>query len=704
MGTKTGQAPRAAKRPRSRELHGETLVDDYAWLRDDNWREVMRDPMALEPTIKAHLEAENDWVEHQLGHLRTLRETLVEEMRGRIKEDDSTVPAPDGPYAYYHRFESGAQHPRYCRCDATKASLGPTVRDETVLLDCDALATRHNFYDVAQCAHSHDHALYAYAEDTKGSEIYTIRIKDLASGKLMDDEIAGTTGDFVWALNNRHLFYTVLDDNHRPSRVFRHALGTSAEADVLIYQEEDPGFFVGLNLTESRRFILIDSHDHTTSEVRLLDAADPLAPWKLVAARDEGVEYSVSHRGEQLFITTNADTAEDYKLVTCPLTETGRAFWSEYIPHRPGTLLVDFSLYRQYLVRLERENALPRIVVRHLESGDEHAIDFDEEAYSLGVVEGHEFDSATLRFSYSSPTTPGQVFDYDMRNRERWLRKSQEVPSGHRPEDYRARRIQAISHDGEEIPVTLLYHRDTLLDGSAPVLLYGYGAYGHSIPASFATGRLSLVDRGFIYAIAHVRGGMERGYRWYRTGKLADKVNTFKDFLAAGGTLVERGLTREGAIACHGGSAGGMLIGAVINMQPQLFGAAVGEVPFVDVLTTMCDRDLPLTPPEWPEWGNPLDSRAAFEAIRGYSPYDNIGAKGYPAVLATAGLTDPRVTYWEPAKWIARLRECRTDGGLSLLKTNMTAGHGGASGRFERLEETALIYAFVIDQLAPSVV
>ena len=442
--------------------------------------------------------------------------------------------------------------------------------------------------------------------------------------------------------------------------------------------------------------MVVDAHDHVTSEARLVDAARPDSAPVLVAARDPMTEYDVSHHGDRLIILTNAGGAEDFRIVETPIATPGREHWVDLVPHRPGVLIAGFEVYARWLVRLERENALPRIVVRDLASGEEHAIAFEEEAYSLGLAGGYEFDTDTLRFTYSSMTTPEHVYDYDMRTRKRVVRKVQEVPSGHDPADYVTRRIMAASHDGEAVPVSVLHRKDTPLDGSAPLLLYGYGSYGMSMPASFGTTRLSLVDRGFVYAVAHVRGGTERGYAWYTGGKLAKKTNTFHDFIAAARALAERGFTRRGRIAIHGGSAGGLLVGACTNMAPELFHAVIAEVPFVDVLNTICDDTLPLTPPEWPEWGNPLESEAAYDCIAAYSPYDNVEAKAYPHIIATAGLTDPRVTYWEPAKWVAKLRATKTDDHLLVLHTNMEAGHGGAAGRFDRLKETALVYAFVL--------
>jgi len=583
---------------------------------------------------------------------------------------------------------------------------------EQVLLDGDAEAAGKSYYRIGGRGHAGNHRRFAWTVDENGSEYFTLRVKDLDTGRVLDDVIECCSGGFVWAADDETLFYTVLDDNHRPCKVLRHRIGARADTnanadaaagadadaadDTVVYEEADPGFFLNVALTESRRFVVIDAHDHVTGEVRLVDAMRPDAAPILIAARDPMTEYDVSHHGDRLIILTNAGGAEDFRIVETPIESPGREHWADLVPHRPGVLIIGFEVYARWLVRLERENALPRIVVRNLETGEEHAIAFEEEAYSLGLADGYEYDTDTLRFTYSSMTTPEHVYDYDMRTRERTVRKVQEVPSGHDPADYVTRRIMAASHDGEAVPVSLLHHRDTPLDGSAPLLLYGYGSYGMSMPASFSTTRLSLVDRGFVYAIAHVRGGAERGYAWYSAGKLDRKTNTFHDFIAAANTLAERGFTRRGRIAIHGGSAGGLLVGACVNMAPALFHAVIAEVPFVDVLNTICDDTLPLTPPEWPEWGNPIESEAAYDCIAAYSPYDNVMAGDYPHIIATAGLTDPRVTYWEPAKWVAKLRATKTDDRLLVLHTNMEAGHGGAAGRFDRLKETALVYAFVL--------
>jgi oligopeptidase B len=690
------EPPRAARNPLRIELHGITREDPYAWLRDDNWREVMRDPAVLDPDIRAYLEAENAYTKAAMAPTEGLQARLFEEMKARIKEDDSSVPSRDGALAYYQRFETGGQHPLFCRRPADAPGGVMSREGEEVLLDGNKEAEGESFFRVAACEHSSDHRLLAYAVDRNGSERYRITVKDLESGRVLPDVIEGAQGSLVWANDGRTLFYVTLDAEHRPSKVFRHRLGEDPAGDELVYEERDPGFFVGLDKTESDRFIVISAHDHTTSEVRVIDAGAPESAPRLIAARERDIEYEVTDQGERFVILTNADGAIDFKVVEAPLDRPGREHWRELVPHVPSRLILDLLAFKDFLVRLEREDGLPRIVVRTLASGEEHAIAFDEEAYSLGLVPGYLYDTTQLRFAYSSLTTPQQVFDYDMATRARALLKEQEVPSGHDPGDYEARRILARSHDGEEVPVSLVYARSTPLDGSAPVLLYGYGSYGMSIPAAFSSNRFSLIDRGFVYAIAHVRGGTDKGYGWYLHGKREKKVNTFHDYVAAAEALIAQGFTRAGQIVGHGGSAGGLLMGAVANMRPELFRGIVAEVPFVDVLTTMCDKDLPLTPPEWPEWGNPLESLEAYRTIAAYSPYDNVAARAYPAILATAGLTDPRVTYWEPAKWVARLRATKTDDNLLLLHTIMTAGHGGASGRFDKLKEVALAYAFAL--------
>ena len=688
MTTSVPKPPRAEKRPRVESWHGHEKRDDYHWLKADNWQEVMHDPAVLPPEIRAFLEGENAYHEAVMADTKALQEQLFAEMKGRIKEDDSSVPAPDGAYDYYSSYVTGGQHPRYCR--KPRGKDGP----EQLLLDGNELAKGREYFRFGGIDLSPDQKLIAWSFDGNGSEFYELHVRDAATGAGHKDILENTAGEATWVSDGRSFFYTLQDENHRPLKTFRHVLGTEQSADTLTYEEKDTGKFTGVGKTNSEKWITISIHDHDTSEIWLIDAEKPDAPPRLVAPRVEGIEYDVEHRADQFIIKTNEGGAEDYKLVTAPVADPAKENWKDLIPHRPGVFIVSYIVLKDWLIRMERENALPRIVVRHMASGEEHAIAFDEEAYSLGFGEMREFDTDTLRFTYSSPTTPAQVYDYDMKTRSRVLRKTQAVPSGHDPSQYVTRRLMAPAHDGETIPVTLLYRKDAKLDGSEPVWLYGYGSYGISIPAGFNTNILSLVNRGFIYATAHIRGGQEKGRRWYKNGKMEKKQNTFRDFISCGQFLIDKGYTRKGNIVAQGGSAGGMLMGAVTNMAPDLFRGVVAEVPFVDVLTTMLDDTLPLTPPEWPEWGNPIESKQAYENIMAYSPYDRVEAKAYPNILAVGGLTDPRVTYWEPAKWVAKLRDMKTDENLLLFKTNMGAGHGGASGRFDRLKEVAFVYAF----------
>ncbi len=684
-----GVPPVAEVRPTRIVVHDTVLEDPYAWLRAANWREVMRDPGVLAAPIRAYLEAENAYADHAMASTRPLQETLLAELRGRIKEDDATVPQPDGEFAYAMRYTAGAEHPRIVR----------TTRHghaEKTLLDANHEAVGTAYFRLAAAEHSPNHRWLAWASDTTGGEEYTVRIRDTARERDLPDAVAGASGSIAWASDNEHLFYVRLDENHRPASVWRHRRGTDPSEDEKVYEEADPGFFVAVGRSLCGRFVLIDTHDHQTSEYRLVPADRPTEPPRLVSPRVEGEEYDVAPHGSHLYVLTNAGGAEDFRIARAPLADPGRENWVDVVPHRPGVLIASMLVFDEYLVRLERADGPPRIVVRRLADGDEHAIAFEEEAYALGMQEGYEFDTRTLRFTYSSMTTPTRVYDYDMETRERVLRKEQEIPSGHDPSRYVTRRIMAPAPDGETVPVSVLHRVDTPVDGTAPCLLYGYGAYGITIPAGFNANALSLVDRGMVFAIAHVRGGKDKGFRWYREGRREKKENTFTDFLAAADHLVAEGFARAGGIVAQGGSAGGMLMGVVANTGGERFAGIVAEVPFVDVLNTMMDATLPLTPPEWPEWGNPIEDEDAFHRIRGYSPYDNVAGRPYPPMLVLAGVSDPRVTYWEPAKWVARLRALRTNDAPLILRTNMEAGHGGASGRFERLHEVAFIQAFTL--------
>jgi len=690
------------KRPSARTFHGTEIVDDYAWLKAANWQDVLRNPEALPTDIRTAVEAENAYVAAVLAPTEMLQKNLVAEMRARIKEDDAEVPSPDGEWLYYARHRQGGQHPLFCR-KPRKQGDGEEA-DEIVLLDGDAEGQGKAFFEIGVARHAPDHVKLGWSLDDKGSEFYVIRVRDLDSDRDADEVVPDTDGNLVWMSDSSGFYYVRVDANHRTSQIFRHLLGTDVKDDVLVLEELDPAWFVSIKRCRSRAYALATISDHDATECYLIDLADPKAEARLVEKRRLGFRYDVEHRGERLYIRTNAGGAEDFKLVTAPLAAPGEANWVGEVAYRQGRMITAFTLFKDYLVWLEREAGLPRIMVRPLRSGDlagdlgaeDYAIAFDEEAYHLGFERSLEFDTPLLRFFYASMTTPTEVYDYDLASRARILRKRQTIPSGHDPAAYLTRRLFANAPDGQSVPISVLYRKNLQLDGKAPMLLYGYGAYGAAIPASFSANRLSLVDRGFVYAIAHIRGGTDKGWHWYTDGKLEKKPNTFGDFVAVAEHLIEAGFTGAGRIVAQGGSAGGMLMGAIFNRAPELFAGIIADVPFVDVLNTMLDADLPLTPPEWLEWGNPIADPQAFATIKSYSPYDNVDAKSYPPLLALGGLTDPRVTYWEPLKWVTRLRATMTGGGPILLKTNMGAGHGGASGRFDRLAEVALEFAFAL--------
>ncbi|RAK57919.1 S9 family peptidase [Phenylobacterium deserti] len=679
--------PNARKQPHSIEQLGRTRTDDYAWMKDENWQQVLRDPKALRADVREHLDAENAYTKALLASTEGLQAQLFSEMKGRIKEDDSSVPAPDGPWEYYARYALGAEHPVHARRPRGQAD------GEQVLLDEDALSKGKAYFQVGAAHHSPDHALYAWAADEQGSEYYTIHVKDLASGEVQGAPIESAYGDFTFSPDSQWLFWIWRDENARPAKVFRRP--ARGGEDVLVYEEPDDGMFLGVGTTSDDSHVLIHVGNQETTELWLIPASDPTAAATMAEPRRVGVKYEIDHWSDRWVIRTNDDGAVDFKLCVSEAEAPAKATWRDWIAHQPGRYITGFAAFAGHLVRAERVNALDRLVVV-TRDGREHAVAFDEEAYALHLEGGYEYDTTTTRFVYQSPTTPRQWFDYDLESRERTLRKTQEVPSGHDPERYVARRLYATAPDGEQVPVTVLMLKETPLDGSAPVLLYGYGSYGHAMEPSFSIRNLSLVDRGWIWATAHIRGGSDKGWGWFLDGRREKKTNTFTDFIACAEHLIAEGYGTKGRIAAYGGSAGGMLMGAVANLRPDLWGAIIAAVPFVDVLNTMSDTSLPLTPPEWPEWGNPIEDTEAYDRILSYSPYDQVGDKPYPPVLATGGLSDPRVTYWEPAKWVAKLRDHTTGDAPILLKINMEAGHGGASGRFDFLKEIALDYAFAI--------
>ncbi|WP_313004989.1 S9 family peptidase [Brevundimonas sp.] len=681
------QPPVAKKVPVRIEQLGRVRVDDYQWMKDDNWQAVLRDPSLIKADVKEHLTAENTYREAIMASTLPMQAVMFEEMKGRIKEDDSSVPAADGAWEYYVRYNTGDQHPLYCR-----RPRGSTD-GETILLDCNKLAEGKAYSEVSATEHSPDHALFAYAEDSQGSEVFKIYVKDLATGEVLPNPIESATENFTFSPDSQWIFWTNRDDNGRPDKIFRRP--SRGGETTLVYEETDDGMFQSVGRTSDDAFIIIGIGNQETSEGRIIPGATPTATPVVVEARHEGRLYDLDHWGDRWVIRTNADDAIDFKVVEAPTASPAKANWKDLIAHTPGRFIEGVALVKDYLGRQERADANTKIVIRD-RAGAEHEIAVDEPAYALSLGGASEFDTTVMRYGYNSPSTPTSTYDYDLKTRERTLRKVQEIPSGHNPADYVVERLNAPASDGQLVPVTVLRRKDTPVDGSAPLLLYGYGSYGIPMAASFSTNRLSLVDRGFIYAIAHIRGGSDKGWGWFLDARRMTKKNTFTDFIACAEHLIDRNYATAGKIVAQGGSAGGLLMGAVTNMRPDLWAGVIGSVPFVDVINTMSDTSLPLTPPEWPEWGNPIEDAAAYDYMYSYSPYDQIEAKPYPAVLATGGLSDPRVTYWEPEKWVAKLRPATTSGNPVLLKINMTAGHFSSSGRFDYLKDVAHDYAFAV--------
>ena len=674
--------PLAAKIPSSTTHHGITVTDDYAWLRDPGYPEV------TDKAVLDHLKAENAWFEARMASQQGRIDALFKEMRARIKEADKSVPQKDGDYLYWIEFEEGAEYKKWWRRPVSGGA-------DQLILDEVALAQGHEYFRLGALSVSANGRLLAYAIDDNGSERFTARIKDLTTGELLPDEIPGTLSSLVWVAGDKGLVYSLANEQWRTDNARLHWLGQPLDTDIELYHEDDEGFRVGSSLSANEEWLIIGSSDHETSEVRLVPAADPLARPILVRPRQTGVEYDVDLRGDTLFIHAN-DTHENFRLATAPLADPGN--WTTLIEGSDAFYLTGFDLFRDFYVIEGRRAGLDQIEVRYYDDPARiEPIVFPEASYSAGLGDNPEWAVDTLRLSYESMVSPASVLDYSVAARTLTTLKVQEIPSGYDASLYVTERLEIPARDGTAIPVSVVMRRDRV--GAGPLHLYGYGAYGIAIEPGFSTTRLSLVDRGFAYAIAHIRGGDDLGRAWYKAGKLERRTNTFTDFVDVANGLIARGLTQAGRISISGGSAGGELMGAVINSDPGLWGAVVAHVPFVDVLATMLDPTLPLTPGEWPEWGNPIEDKAAFELIRSYSPYDQVRAQDYPPLLVTAGLNDPRVTYWEPAKWVAKLREMKTDRNELLLKTNMGAGHGGKSGRFESLKETAEEFAFILWQL-----
>jgi oligopeptidase B len=679
--------PIAAKRPSTVTHHGIAVDDPYAWLRDPGY------PTVEDKEVLAHLEAENAWFEARMAPHKELVDALFKEMRARIKEADKSVPQKDGEWLYWIEYEEGAEYKKWWR---KPIAGGP----DELILDESALAKGHEYFRLGAISVSKSGKLLAYSVDDNGSERFTARIKDLESGALLADEIPGTLSALIWAAGDTALVYSLANEQWRTDNARLHWLGKPLGEDVELYHEDDEGFRVGSGLSANEKWLVIGTSDHETSEVRLVPADDPLAEPLLVKARQKGIEYDVDVRPTAdgnfvLYVHAN-DTHENFRLATAPLEKPGE--WTTLIEGSDEFYLTGFELFKDFYVIEGRRGGLDVIEIRYYDEPERiEPIAFPEGSYSAGTGDNPEWEQTVIRLSYQSMVSPSTVYDYDVAARALEVLKVQEIPSGYDASRYATERLEIEARDGTKIPVSILYRKDRKSPG--PLHLYGYGAYGISIAPGFSTTRLSLVDRGFAYAIAHIRGGDDLGRAWYKAGKLERRTNTFTDFVDVAQGLIARGYTEAGAISISGGSAGGGLMGAVVNSDPELWGAVVAHVPFVDVLATMLDASLPLTPGEWPEWGNPIEDRAAFELIRSYSPYDNVAAQAYPPMLVTAGLNDPRVTYWEPAKWVARLRELKTDSNELLLKTNMGAGHGGKSGRFQSLHETAEEFAFILWQI-----
>lgn len=674
------EPPMAARRPHRLEMNGNVRVDEYYWLRD---RE--------NPEVIEYLEAENRYLEAMTRHTDSLQETLYEEIVSRIPQTDESVPTRLDDYYYYTKYEEGQEYPIYAR---RKGSLTGT---EEILLDANRFAEGHEYLDVRGVAVSINHDILAFATDTQGRRKYDLRFKDLKTGQLLPDVIEDVTPNNAWAKDNSTIFYTRQDPTTlRWNQIYRHEVGTDPASDELVYQEDDDTFSSYVFRTKSKDYIVIGSSQTLADEYRILPSDQPRGEFQLFVPRERGHEHSINHAGDHFFIRTN-DEARNFRLMKTPEHATSRENWSEVIPHRSDTYLSSFDVFRDHLVLSERSNALTHLRVIPWSGGKDHYISFEEPAYLAYFGDNPEFDTDVLRFRYTSMTTPMSTFDYDMTSRERQLLKREEVGGGFDPADYRTERVWATARDGARIPVSIVYNRNEYeSDGEHPLLLYGYGSYGASMDPSFNSSRLSLLDRGFAYAIAHIRGGQEMGREWYESGKLLQKKNTFTDFIDVGEFLVEKNYADPDELFAYGGSAGGLLMGAVVNMRPDLWGGVVAAVPFVDVVTTMLDPDIPLTTSEYDEWGNPGDPEY-YEYILSYSPYDQVEAKTYPPMLVTTGLHDSQVQYWEPAKWVAKLRAMKSDDNPLLMYTNMDAGHGGASGRFKRHRETARVYAFFLD-------
>ena len=681
--------PKAEKQEKKLEIHGDIRVDNYFWMRLSDEQKEAEKPDAQTQKVIDYLNEENAYKRAMLQPTDSLQNELYKEIVGRIKQDDQSVPVTVNGYSYYSRFEEGQDYALYCR----KAAAGGK---EEVMLNGPEMARGHEYFALGGQTVSEDNTLLAFSVDTVSRRQYTIQFKNLNTGKIYLDKIENTTGGITWANDNKTIFYSKKDPvTLRSYQIYRHELGTDSSKDVLVYEEKDETFGCSVYKTKSRKYLMIACYQTMSTEYRFLDAENPTGEWTVVQERERNLEYSVDHFGDDFYIVTNY-MAENFRLVKSPVTSTGKRNWIEVIPHRKEVLLEDIDIFKDYLVVNERSNGLNQIRVMKWSDDSEYYLEFPDPAYSAYTFGNPEFDTDQLRYGYTSMTTPNTVYDFNMKSKTQKIRKRQEVLGGKfNSDNYTSERIFVTTRDGAKVPLSIVYRKGFEKNGNAPLLLYAYGSYGYSMDATFSSVRLSLLDRGFAFAIAHIRGGQEMGRHWYEDGKMLKKKNTFNDFIDCGKYLVENNYTSSDHLYAQGGSAGGLLMGAVINMEPQLWNGVIAAVPFVDVVSTMLDESIPLTTGEFDEWGNPKDEEY-YHYIKSYSPYDNIEEKDYPNMLVTTGYWDSQVQYWEPAKWVAKLRELKTDDNMLLLHCNMDVGHGGASGRFKRFKELAMEYAFLL--------
>ncbi len=675
------EAPVAKKVPKELTNHNDTRVDDYYWLKDRDNEEVI-----------SYLEKENAYYNALTEHTKVFQETLFEEMKSRIKEDDSSVPYKQNGYWYVFRYETGKEYPIYSRHKETLDA------PEEIMFNANEMAEGHEFFNLGGIAISPDNKLASFGIDTIARRQYIIQIKNLETGEIYDDKIENTTGGSIWANDNKTLFYTNKDPvNLRSDKIYKHKFGTSSSEDQMVFHEKDETYGTYVFKSKSKKYIIIGCYSTLTSEFQTLNANNPDGEFKMFSPRERGVEYSISHYGDSFYLLTNKDGAKNFKLMKVGESSTSSDNWKEFIAHREDVLLEDIDIFKDYYVLSERENGLNKLKITRWDKKDSYYLPFESETYTAYVGQNPEFDTEILRYSYNSQTTPSSVIDFNMKTKEKEVKKEQEVLGGKfKKENYRSERIWATARDGVKVPMSIVYHKDTKINANTPVLQYAYGSYGSTVDPYFSTVRLSLLDRGFVYVLTHIRGGQYLGRQWYEDGKLLNKKNTFTDFIDCSKYLIDNNYTSAKHLYAMGGSAGGLLMGVIVNMAPELYNGVVAQVPFVDVVTTMLDDSIPLTTGEFDEWGNP-NEKEFYDYMKSYSPYDNVIAQDYPNLLVTTGLHDSQVQYFEPAKWVAKLRELKTNDNLLLLNINMDAGHGGASGRFEALKEVAKEYAFMLD-------